>query len=163
MEAAAYRAAKMQVVEHMLQGHPWHEAVAAAGLRISRSTAYQLLKRVRTEGEEALTDGRHGHPTKLRAPLRHWLEEFWRDHPQATCREAQEALKARFGIEVSQSHLSRVRTALEVTRHREARGGKKRRPHRLLSRPGRRERGVSCCWPPPTRLDCWRRWSVRCR
>ena len=66
MEAAAYRAAKAQVVEHMLQGHPWHEAVAAAGLRISRSTAYQLLKRVRTEGEVALIDGRHGHPTKLR-------------------------------------------------------------------------------------------------
>jgi len=50
MEAAAYRAAKAQVVEQMLQGHPWHEAVAAAGLRISRSTAYQLLKRVRDSG-----------------------------------------------------------------------------------------------------------------
>jgi transposase len=67
MEAAGYRTAKIQVVEHMLQGQPWHEAFAAAGLQISRSTAYHLLKWVRTEGEAALTDGRHGHPTKLRA------------------------------------------------------------------------------------------------
>jgi transposase len=59
----------MQAVKHMLQGQPWHEAVAAAGLRISRSTAYHFLKRVRTEGEAALIDGRHGHATKLRAPL----------------------------------------------------------------------------------------------
>ena len=103
MEAAAYRAAKMQVVEHMLQGQPWHEAVAAAGLRISRSTAYHLLKRVRTEGEAALLDGRHGHATKLRAPLRHWLEAYWRDHQEATCREVQAALETRFGVRVSQS------------------------------------------------------------
>src|SRR5690348_3464578 len=100
MDAAAYRAAKAQVVEHMLQGQPWREAVAAAGLRISRSTAYQLLKRVRTEGEAALIDGRHGHPIKLRAPLRYWLEVLWRDHQEVTCREAQTALEARFGVRV---------------------------------------------------------------
>ena len=124
MEAAAYRAAKTQVVELMLQGQPWHEAVAAAGLRISRSTAYHLLQRVRTEGEAALIDGRHGHATKLRAPLRHWLEAYWRDYQEATCREAQAALEARFGVRVSQSHLSRVRTALGVTSHPQGAGGK---------------------------------------
>ena|SRR5215472_2497487 len=124
MEAAAYRAAKMQVVEQMLQGQPWHEAVAAAGLRISRSTAYQLLKRVRTEGESALIDGRHGHATKLRAPLRQWLKVYWCDHQEATCREAQAALEARFGVRVSQSHLSRVRTALGVPRHPQSAGEK---------------------------------------
>ena len=124
MEAAVYRAAKAQVVEHMLQGYPWHEAVAATGLRISRSTAYQLLKRVRTEGEAALIDGRHGHPIKLRAPLCHWLEEYWRDRQEATCREAQAALEARFGVRVSQSHLSRMRTALRVTSHSQGAGRK---------------------------------------
>jgi transposase len=139
MEAAAYRAAKAQVVEQMLQGHPWHEAVVAAGLGISRSTAYQLLKRVRAEGEAALIDGRHGHATKLRAPLRHWLKEYWRDHQEATCREAQAALEARYGVRVSQSHLSRVRTASPSNLPPPERGGKRRRPHHLLSRPGRRE------------------------
>jgi transposase len=124
MEAAAYRAAKAQVVEQMLQGHPWHAAVVTAGLRISRSTAYHLVKRVRTQGEAALIDGRHGHPTKLRAQLRHWLEAYWRDHQEATCREAQAALEALFGVRVSQSHLSRVRTALGVTHHPQSEGEK---------------------------------------
>ena len=124
MEAAAYRAAKAQVVEQMLQGHPWHEAVAAAGLRISRSTAYLLLKRVRTKGEAALTDERHGHPTKLRPPVRQWLECYWQDRSGATCQEAQAALEERFGVRVSQSHLSRVRIALGVTRHPQSVGEK---------------------------------------
>ena len=124
MEAAAYRAAKMQVVEHMLQGQSWHESVAAAGLQISRSTAYHLLQRVRTEGEVALTDGRHGHPTKLRPPVRQWLEGYWQDRPGATCQEAQVALEGQFGIRVSQSHLSRVRTALGVTSHSQSAGEK---------------------------------------
>jgi transposase len=106
------RAAKARLVTHMLQGQPWHAAAAAAGLHVSRSTAYRLLQRVRTQGEVAFADGRHGHPVKLRAPLCHWLEEFWRDRQEATCREAQVALEARFGVRVSQSHLSRVRAAL---------------------------------------------------
>lgn len=143
MEAAVCRAVKAQVVEYILQGRPWHEAVAAAGLRVSRSTAYRLLQRVRIEGEAALADGRHGHPTKLRAPLRHWLEEFWRARQEATCREAQAALEARFGVRVSQSHLSRVRTALGVTHYPQS-AGEKGHPLRLLSRPGRREREVCC-------------------
>src|SRR5262249_9516600 len=49
---------------------------------------------------------------KLRAPLRLWMEEFWHDRQEATCREAQVALEAHFGVRMSQSHLSRVRTAL---------------------------------------------------
>jgi transposase len=122
METEERRAAKVQLVRHMLQGQPWHVAAAAAGLRVSRSTAYRLLQRVRTEGEAALTDGRHGHPTKLRAPLRHWLEEFWRGRKEATCREAQVALQACFRVQVSQSQLSRVRAALGVAR---LDGGKK--------------------------------------
>jgi transposase len=112
METEERRVAKVQLVRHMLQGQPWYAAAAAAGLHVSRATAYRLLKRVRTEGEAVLTDGRHGHPTKLRLPLRHWLEDYWRDRQEATCREAQEALQARFGVLVSQSHLSRVRAAL---------------------------------------------------
>src|SRR5215469_5717233 len=104
METEDRRAAKQELVRYMLQGQPWHIAAAAAGLHVSRATAYRLLQRSRTEGEGAFSDGRHGHPTKLRALLRHWLEAFWRDRQEATCREAQAALSDRFGIEVSQSH-----------------------------------------------------------
>ena len=124
METEEQRAAKRELVQHMLQGQPWHVAAAAAGLHISRATAYRLLQRVRTQGEAAFADGRHGHPTKLRAPLRHWLEAFWRDRQEATCREAQAALSARFGVRVSQSHLSRVRIALGVTSHPQGAGEK---------------------------------------
>lgn len=122
METEERRAAKRELVKHMLQGQPWHVAAAAAGLHVSRATAYRLLQRGRTQGEAAFADGRHGHPTKLRAPLRHWLEAYWRDRQEATCREAQEALQARFGVRVSQSQLSRVRGALGFAR---ADGGKK--------------------------------------
>ena len=124
METEERRAAKAQLVGHMLQGQPWHVAAAAAGLHVSRSTAYRLLQRVCTKGEAAFADGRHGHPTKLRTPLRHWLEVFWRDRQEATCREAQAALEARFGVRVSQSHLSRVRTALGVPCHPQSAGEK---------------------------------------
>jgi transposase len=122
MEAAARQAAKAQMIRAMLQGQPWHEAAAAAGVQTSRSAAYRLLQRVRTSGENALVDGRHGHPSKVRVPVRQWLQTYWQAHPQAPCREAQEALQARFGVLVSQSQLSRVRAALGFAR---TDGGKK--------------------------------------
>lgn len=124
METEERWAAKRELVRHMLQGQPWHVAAAAADLHISRATAYRVLQRVRTQGEAAFADGRHGHPTKLRAPLRHWVEAFWRARQEATCREAQAALEACFGVRVSQSHLSRVRTALGVTHHSQSVGKK---------------------------------------
>lgn len=122
MEAAVRQAAKAQMIHAMLQGYPWHEAAAAAGVQTSRSAAYRLLQRVQTIEENALVDGRHGHPSKARAPVRQWLQAYWQAHPQASCREAQEALQARFEVQVSQSHLSRIRTALGLAR---ADGGKK--------------------------------------
>src|SRR5579872_6504259 len=65
--------AKMLLISLMQTGSPWHKASATAGLQISRSTAYRLLQAVRTRGEEALQDGRHGHPTKLREGILQWL------------------------------------------------------------------------------------------
>jgi transposase len=124
METDMHRAAKAQVVAAMLQGRPWHEAVAAAGLQMSRSTAYRQLLHIHTEKEAALIDGRHGHPTKLRATQRQWLEEYWQDRPHATCREAQVALETRFRVQVSQSHLSRTRPALGLNRAPEGAGKK---------------------------------------
>lgn len=122
MEAAARQAAKAQMIRAMLQGYPWHEAAAAAGVQTSRSAAYRLLQRVRASGESALVDGRHGHPSKVRAPARQWLQAYWYEHPQASCREAQQALHVNVGVRVSQSHLSRVRATLGFAR---VDGGKK--------------------------------------
>jgi transposase len=122
METEERRIAKRALVQHMLHGQPWHVAAAAAGLHISHPTAYRLVQRVRTEGEEALTDRRHGHPSKVRALARQCLEAYWHEHPQASCREAQQALHTHVGVRVSQSHLSRVRATLGLAR---VDGGKK--------------------------------------
>ena len=54
METADRQAAKAQMISTMLQGHPWHDAAAAAGVQTSRSAAYRLLQRVRTTGERVL-------------------------------------------------------------------------------------------------------------
>jgi transposase len=83
-ETNLYRAC-IQVVEVMEQGLPWHEAAKRAGLEISQSTAYRLRQRMRKAGEQALREGRHGHPIKLRGEVRKVLEEICR---QALTRQA---------------------------------------------------------------------------
>ena len=45
-ESKLYRA-RVQVVEAMEQGLPWHEAAKQAGLQISQSTVYRLRQRLR--------------------------------------------------------------------------------------------------------------------
>jgi hypothetical protein len=56
-----------------------------------------------------LQDGRHGHPDKLRQPVRQWLETTCREAPHTPSRVVQAALLERFGILVSVGHLNRVR------------------------------------------------------
>src|SRR5437870_10131118 len=81
MEETNLYTARVQVVEAMEQGLPWHEAAKRAGLQISQSTAYRLRQRVRKAGEPALREGRHGHPIKLRGEVRKFLEETCRQAP----------------------------------------------------------------------------------
>jgi len=61
MDKEQYQMAKAHLVACMQQGQPWQQASASAGLRISQSNAYRLMKAVRQHGETALKDGRHGH------------------------------------------------------------------------------------------------------
>lgn len=42
----------------MQRGLAWHEAAEAADARLSGATAFRALRIVRTQGEEALEDGR---------------------------------------------------------------------------------------------------------
>ena len=69
-----------QVVRAMLGGRTFRQASAGAEMPLKRAMANRLLHAVRTRGEIALQDGRHGHPSKLRGEARAFLE--------ATCREA---------------------------------------------------------------------------
>ena len=98
----------------MQAGHPWHEAAAMAGMQIGRSAAYQLLCNVRLHGDAALQDGRHGHPAKLRPPVREFLETTCREAPGIPSHVVQAALQERFGLRVSVGHLNRVRAELGV-------------------------------------------------
>ncbi len=63
------RAAKGQMIALMQAGHSWQEASTMAGSQISRSAAYRLLQKVRTQRETGLHDGRHGHPSKVLPPV----------------------------------------------------------------------------------------------
>ncbi|MBO0791659.1 MAG: helix-turn-helix domain containing protein [Ktedonobacteraceae bacterium] len=103
------RAAKAHLVQLMQAGYPWREAVAAAGLHMSRSTAYRLVQAVQTHGEAALQDKRQGHPAKLREAVLQWLVATCRAHPQMPSSEVRAALQEQFGISVSLGHLNRVR------------------------------------------------------
>src|SRR5262245_28393278 len=101
MDREALRAAKAQMVAQMQAGQSWHEAATNAGLQTSRATAYRLLHRVRTEGAVALDDQRHGHPAKMRRPVRDWLITFCRAAPASTGQNVQAAIRERFGLAVS--------------------------------------------------------------
>ena len=60
------RAAKRELVKTVQQGATAKVAQDSSPVMMHRATVYRLLKRVQNEGEDALTDGRHGHPVKLR-------------------------------------------------------------------------------------------------
>ena len=113
-ETNLYRA-RLQVVQAMEQGLPWHEAAKRAGLEISQSTAYRLRQRMRKAGEQALREGRHGHPIKLRGEARKFLEETCRQAPYTPSHEIQTQLAQNFSLHVSVSQINRVRVSLGVS------------------------------------------------
>jgi len=117
MEKEQYRVAKVHLVAGMQEGQSWQKAAASAGLQISQSNAYRLMKAVRQRGEAALSDGRHGHRSLLRGAARAFLEEKCRQAPQIPSSTIQIALRERFDLCVSISQINRVRAALEISNH----------------------------------------------
>lgn len=115
MEESKLYTARVQVVEAMEQGYPWHEAAKLAGLQISQSTAYRLRQRMRRGGKLALQEGRHGHPAKVRGEVREFLEETCRQAPHTPSHEIQALLAQRFALSISVSPINRVRAALGVS------------------------------------------------
>ena len=113
-ENKLYRA-RVQMVEAMEQGLPWDEAAKQAELQISQSTAYRLRQRMRLGGKQALREGRHGHPAKLRGEVREWLAETCRQAPHTPSHEIQAQLAERFALSISVSQLNRVRATLGVS------------------------------------------------
>ena len=91
------------------------QARAALDIPMHRTTVYQLLKRVRTKGETAFSDGRHGHPIKLRGEVRTFLIDLCRASPSTPSPVVQAALQERFHLTISISQLNRVRASLGLS------------------------------------------------
>ena len=148
--------AKAHLVMLMQMGYPWQQAAATAGLHVSRSTAYRLSQTVRTRGDAAFQDGRHGHPAKLREAMLQWLLDTCRTTPLMPSGEIQAALHEQFGIHVSIGHLNRIRAQLGIGNHVGRLKKNSKRPvlHRKLS--GKRVPVHCCLSQRPTRQDCWK-------
>jgi len=112
MEKEQHQVARRQMVMLMQSGQSWQEAARLSGIQVCRSTAYRLLQAFQVRGEAVFQDGRHGHPAKLRAPVRDVLTETCREAPHIPSRLVQATLNARFGVQISIGHLNRVRSNL---------------------------------------------------
>jgi transposase len=112
------RAARLQLIGRMFAGQAWQTAVAQSQLKISRATAYRLVKLARDEDKAPLVflDDRHGHPYKVTEPVQRWIGEVCINTPQIPSSRVQRELKSRFGVAVSVSQINRVRAKLGVTR-----------------------------------------------
>ena len=112
----ARRQARREMVRLMLDGLSWREASEQAGIPFTRSGAQKIVRRVRKDGESALDDRRHGHPSKIRGEMRDWLERYCHENLLRPSHEVQAELEKSFGLQVSVSQVNRVRKALGLSR-----------------------------------------------
>lgn len=118
------QAAKVQMMALMQAGHPWQEAANKAGLHPSRSTAYRWFQHFQACGEAALQDGRHGHVHKVYDPVLQWLRATCHAAPHVSSARLQHELHEQMGVQVSITHLNRLRAAHGLTRQAGERGEK---------------------------------------
>jgi transposase len=127
MERNQRQVAREQLVTAMLKGQSWKEVSKGSDAPLKRAMAYRLLYAVRTKGNVALQDGRHGHPVKLRGAARTFLEEYCRQAPSTPSSVIQTLLQERFSLSISTSQINRVRAALGVSNRRRNQGREKKR------------------------------------
>ena len=121
------QAAREQLITVMLEGRTFQEVSKGSDVPLKRAMAYRLLRAVRTQGESALQDGRHGHPVKLRGAAHTFLEEYCRQAPSTPSSAVQMLLQERFGLSISTSQINRVRAALGVSNCRRNQKQEKKR------------------------------------
>jgi transposase len=121
------QAARKQLIAAMLEGRTFQEVSKGSDVPLKRAMAYRLLHAVRTQGESALQDGRHGHPVKLRGAARTFLEEYCQQAPSTPSSVVQTLLQERFGLSISTSQINRVRAALGVSNNRRNQTQEKKR------------------------------------
>ncbi|MDP9352804.1 MAG: helix-turn-helix domain-containing protein [Chloroflexota bacterium] len=79
---------------------------------------------MRSEGDAALEERRHGHPHKVTPSVREWLIECCRGTPDLPGRVLRDEIEERFGVTVSITHINRVRAELGMGNSSRVRGGK---------------------------------------
>ena len=126
------QAAKREIVRKIGQGISAKVARMESAIPMHRVTVYRLLKRVQTEGERALTDGRHGHAVKLRGEVLTFLKEQCQANPGVSSPALQHAMQEHFVSVPSVSQLNRVRARLGLSR-------------RPVWQAARRWYGSNCC------------------
>ncbi len=112
------QAARRELVRQIEQGASVREAKGRSMVPMHRTTVYRLLKRVQSEGEQALIDGRRGHPVKLRGEVLTFLIESCQSNPFVSSPVVQRLLQEHFDLCVSVSQLNRVRARLGLSRSR---------------------------------------------
>jgi transposase len=112
------QAAEREILQQIEQGIAVHDARIHSRVPMHRTTVYRLLKRVQSEGERALTDGRHGHPIKLRGAILALVCEHCQANPCVSSSAMRCLLQEQCGVSVSVSvsQLNRVRARLGLTR-----------------------------------------------
>jgi len=100
----------------MLQGLSFQKAALQVTPTIKQAMAYRLTERVRTKGEQALVDGRHGHPFKVRGEILDLIQERCAANPRLSSPTLQHELLQRFDCLISTSQLNRVRARLGLSK-----------------------------------------------
>jgi transposase len=121
--------ARREIVRQIEQGVSDKLARERLAVPMHRTTIYRLFKCVQSEGEKALTDGRHGHPVKLRGEVFALVREHCQANPYVSSSAVQHLLQERFGVSVSVSQLNRVRASLGLSRQRVPREKKAENRH----------------------------------
>lgn len=112
---AERQAGKRQMMELIEQGVPVRQAKDQGEVPMHRATVYRLISRVRTQGEAGYSDGRSGHPAKVRGEVRTFLIESCQATPSLTSPKLKVLIQERFDLCLSVSQLNRVRASLGLT------------------------------------------------
>lgn len=116
MNTEEQQTAKRHVLAAFERGCSVQTLLRVGTIPLHRATIYRLHQRFEAAPETALSDGRHGHASKLRREERAWLQEYCQTTPECRSQTLQTALYERFAMRVSIAHLNRVRASLGLSR-----------------------------------------------
>jgi transposase len=113
--SASSASARSELIHLMQQGLSYNKAAQRLSAPIKKAMAYRLLKQFRQQGERALIDGRHGHPSKFRGEPLNFLVTYCRQNPDVPSSQIQPLLLEKFQFSPSLSQINRLRAAHNLT------------------------------------------------